>query len=252
MAVWKKDAFLMGWLLSLLLAPFAGSFLGVLIRRLPRGRPVAWSRSACETCGAPLPPYALMPLLSFAVLRGRCAACHVPIGWFHPAIELAAVAVAAWAVLAGAETLWADCAFGWTLLTLAWIDWEHLRLPDALTLPLILAGLAATLWAEPDAVADHAFATMAAYFLFRGVSLAYRGLRGCEGLGSGDAKLFAAIGAWVGIEGVPSVLILAAGAGVLLALCDARHRPLTGGAMVPFGPPLALAAWVVRLHGPLL
>jgi len=235
-------------LLPLLFAPFVGSFLGVLVRRLPLGMPVAMDRSHCEGCGAALAPRDLVPLISYAALRGRCRRCGRAIGRFHPAIELAALAVAAWAVWADPDAAWPDCVLGWGLLALAWIDWDHMRLPDALTLPLIPAGLAVAWWEDPGLATDHATAAAAGYLLFRGIAWTYRRLRGREGLGQGDAKLLAVAGAWVGVAGLPWVLLGGALAGLLLAA--ARGHKALAGAPVPFGPPLALALWIVRLHGP--
>jgi leader peptidase (prepilin peptidase)/N-methyltransferase len=132
--------------LPLAAAPFVGSFAGVLVRRLPRGQPVVLARSRCEGCGAALGAAELVPLLGYAWQRGQCRRCGGRIAPFHPAIELGALIVAAWAVAADQAglRLWFDCALGWTLLALAWIDAEWLVLPDPLTLPLVLAGLAAT------------------------------------------------------------------------------------------------------------
>ena len=234
-------------LLPLLAAPFAGSFLGVLIRRLPLGRPWMMVRSACDGCGALLQARDLVPLASYAALRGRCRQCGQAIGRFHPAVELASVAIAAWAAWADPDRVWQNCMLGWGLLALAWIDLEHMRLPDALTLPLIPAGLAAAWWVDPALAGDHALAAASGYLLFRAVAWTYRRVRGREGLGQGDAKLLAAAGAWVGIEALPHVLL---GAGLLgLGFAALRWRQAAHGAPVPLGPALALALWIVRLHG---
>jgi len=239
-------------LLPLLLSPFIGSFLGVLIRRLPLGRSIALARSACEGCGRTLPAQDLVPLLSFALLRGRCRFCRAGIARFHVWVELAAVAVAAWAMAAtadGGAPLWANCVLGWLLLALAWIDWDHLRLPDALTLPLVALGLLATWWLDPDAAADHALAAAAGYLAFRGVALAYRLLRQREGLGQGDAKLLAASGAWVGLAGLPTVVLGAAVIALCMALAQRLFQRHAADTPIPFGPYLALATWLVRLYG---
>jgi leader peptidase (prepilin peptidase) / N-methyltransferase len=240
------------WMLPILVAPFVGSFLGVLVRRLPAGRPVAWARSACESCGAAIAARDLVPLGSFLALRGRCRACAAPIAGFHPAVELAALGVACLAALAAPEDparLWIGCGLGWALLALAWIDWEHLLLPDAITLPLVPAGLAATFWLGPEALAAHAAGAALGYGAFRGFAYAYRWLRGREGLGRGDAKLLAAAGAWLGLEALPTVLLLAALAGLgaagALAWRLGRSDP---GAPLPFGPCLALAFWLCWLQ----
>jgi leader peptidase (prepilin peptidase) / N-methyltransferase len=237
------------WLAPLLIAPFVGSFLGVLIRRLPAGAPVVLARSCCEACGHALGPLELVPIASYAVLRGRCRRCQAAIGSFHPAVELAAFAVAGIAALApGGDDppfLWAGCVLGWGLLALAWIDAEHMRLPDALTLPLVLLGLGATWVLDPLALTDHALGATLGYLAFRGISFGYRALRGREGLGRGDACLLAAAGAWLGWQALP-VLVL--GAAVLALLQAAtmllRARRIDARIALPFGPALALATWL--------
>ena len=174
------------WLPPLLVSPFVGSFLGVVIRRLPLGEPVVLSRSRCEACARTLGALELVPFLSHALLRGRCLGCGAPIAPFHWRVELAAFVIATWAILAAGEAapaarIWADCALGWTLLALAWIDLEHGRLPDVLTLPLVLAGLLATWRLEPWAILDHAAGSILGYAAFRMVAIAYRAWRGRDG-----------------------------------------------------------------------
>ncbi len=240
-----------GWLLPLLAAPFVGSFLGVLVLRLPAGRPVATGRSACDRCGVPLRARDLVPLASYLLLRGRCRRCGAPIGRFAPAIELAALLVAA--VAAAAAVLrgdvpmplawtWSGCLLGWTLLALACIDRRCHRLPDPLTLPLLLLGLAVCTWLGPGDLGAHAAGAVAGYLGFRLVSLTYRRLRGRDGLGAGDAKLLAAGGAWLGIAALPMLVLLAALATLATALVAARGR-LRAEQAVPFGPGLAVAIW---------
>jgi leader peptidase (prepilin peptidase) / N-methyltransferase len=248
------DAFGLAWLWPLLAAPFVGSFLGVLITRLPSRAPIAMARSVCSSCDTPLGALDLMPLISFLALRGRCRHCHAPIGLFSLAVELAAVAAALWAVLADPDTgrVWVDCGLGWTLLTLAWIDWTDFLLPDVLTLPLVLAGLALTLTGDPDALIDHCLAAVLAYVSFQGLAFAYRRLRGRDGLGGGDAKLIAGAGAWCGLAALPFVVL----SGALLGLLAALGLALTGRSMtsttpIPFGPCIALAFWLVWMHEPL-
>lgn len=240
--------FLSGWAI-LLAAPFIGSWLGVLVCRLPQGRPVVLGRSACAHCGRELAPRDLVPLLSFLCLRGRCRHCGAALGWFYPGIELAALAVAAAAVWAagGGWAGWADAALGWALLTLGWIDARTLRLPDALTLPLILAGLLVTSLAAPWALYDHAAAAAAGYISFRIINALYRALRGRDGLGAGDAKLLAAAGAWLGLAALPYVVFGAALAGLAFALAGG----LRGTRRIAFGPALAAAFFVLHLLPPL-
>jgi leader peptidase (prepilin peptidase) / N-methyltransferase len=238
--------------LPALVAPIIGSLLGVLIVRLPLGLPVIIARSRCDTCHRALEPLDLVPLLSYAALRGRCRTCRAPIGRQHLAVELAAIGVALWAMTVDAQpaVLWIDCGLGWMLLTLAWIDWRHLRLPDVLTLPLLLAGLAVTWLVAPEDVTDHALGALLGYLGFRVLAWAYKAIRGRDGLGLGDAKLLAASGAWLGWMALPHVILLAAVCGIAVAMITAWWRGrLDGAATIPFGPCLSLAIWIVRLYG---
>jgi leader peptidase (prepilin peptidase) / N-methyltransferase len=237
---------------ALLSAPFVGSFLGVVVRRLPEGRPIAWVRSRCEYCGAVLRASDLVPLCSWLVRGGRCRYCDHPLGWFYPAIEFSAFAVALTALTAeGGEKVWLDCLFGWWLLALGWIDVRRWLLPDALTLPLIIVGLAAALAFDPEQLTDRALGAALGYLSLRVVALLYRGLRGREGLGQGDAKLLAASGAWLGATALPQVVLGAALSALFTAAC-LRLAGLRLGASsaLPFGPFLALATWLIWLLGP--
>jgi leader peptidase (prepilin peptidase)/N-methyltransferase len=243
------------WLWPLLVAPFAGSFMGVLIKRLPAGVPVVFSRSACPGCGTRLTWRDLIPLVSFLIAKGRCRHCREPIGLFYPAVELAAVAVALWAVLFDPDPglVWVDCGLGWTLLTLAWIDWIDLLLPDVLTLPLLLAGLALTFASQPDALFDHSLAAALGYLSFQALALVYRRLRGRDGLGGGDPKLIAAAGAWCGLATLPFVVVASAVLGLLAALGLAlAGRNVTSRTQIPFGPCIALAFWLAWMCGQLV
>lgn len=250
------EAHLPDWLTSpsviaVLLAPFVGSFLGVLVRRLPDGRPVALGRSACESCGHVLGARDLVPLASYAWLRGCCRFCAARIAPAHPAIELASLAVAVVAVIVdGADEprMWGGCVLGWMLLALAWIDWTHMRLPDVLTLPLVLMGLVVTWALDQDAIADHAAAAALGYLAFRLIAAVYRWRRGREGLGQGDAKLLAAAGAWVGLADLPDVMLGGAIIGLLVVGARwLRGERVGGGTVLPFGPCLAAATWLVWL-----
>lgn len=241
-----------GWA-AVAAAPFIGSFLGVIVRRLPQDRPIAWGRSACEACGRPLAVRDLVPLVSWLGSQGRCRGCGIALGWFYPAIEVAALAVALIALAAGhGRLVWLDCAFGWWLLTLAWIDARCWILPDALTLPLVVAGLAAAAVFAPAVLLDRALGAVLGNASLRAIAVLYRRTRGRQGLGGGDAKLLAAIGAWVGASGLGSVVLLAALAALLGALlARLAGIRLSARSALPFGPFLAVAAWLVWLFGPL-
>jgi leader peptidase (prepilin peptidase)/N-methyltransferase len=240
--------------LLLLAAPFIGSFLGVLVKRLPVGRPVAIGRSACDHCRRTLGWRDLIPLVSWVSTRGRCRHCGQAIALFYPAVELAALGVALWALLVLPGWIaWAGAGFGWVLLTLAWIDQEHFLLPDVVTLPLAVAGVAVAWVIDPATILDHVIGAAAGVVLFAGLAWAYRALRRRDGLGGGDAKLLGALGAWVGWQGLPTVVLYAAVSGLALALIlAARGRRIELGHRLPFGPHLCLGGWLVWLHGPVV
>ena len=234
---------------AVIAAPFVGSFLGVLIRRIPQGRSIAWARSRCEHCGAALATRDLIPVLSWLARRGRCRFCGGQLDWFYLAVELAALAVAVISVaIDSGGDLWLDCILGWWLLALAWIDARHWVLPDVLTLPLVIAGLAAALAFDPAAAGERTLGAATGYLALRVVAGLYRKIRGRDGLGEGDAKLLAAAGAWVGLSALPPVVLIAALGGLAAALC-LRFAGVRLGALsaLPFGPFLALATWLVWL-----
>lgn len=239
------------WLPAIIVAPFIGSFLGVLVTRLPVGAPVIRGRSRCDRCGHRLGPAELVPLFSYAASRGRCRRCHGPISLRLPAIELAATGVAVWAAtLATGGDLWLSCVLGWWLLVAGWIDQETMLLPDSLTLPLLVAGLAAAATLDPDSLTDRLLAAALGYLLLFGTARLYRALRGREGLGLGDAKLLAALGAWLGLATLPLVLLLAALVGLCIALgLHLAGRRVSAQTAIPFGPCLALAGWLAWAYG---
>lgn len=239
-----------GWMV-LPVSLVIGSFLGVAVRRLPIGRPLALARSQCDSCNHVLGARELIPVFSFVLQRGRCLHCGARIGVFHLAIEMASLAVTlvAFILSPGGWVLWVNAALGWALLAAAWIDAEHYWLPDAITLPLLLAGLAETWVSTPWLVYDHALAAALGYTAFRLLAVLYWRLRRRQGLGQGDAKLLAAAGAWVGLSALPEVILAAGLLGLAAALPLALRRGQGGQTMIPFGPALALAFFGAVLLG---
>lgn len=239
--------------LALLAAPIVGSFLSVLVVRLPAGEGVVGGRSRCRSCGKALAPRELIPLVSWIARRGRCGACGAPIGSLYPALEIAAVAVAAWAAVSVPEAmLWPSVGLAWALLALGVIDARAMILPDVLTLPLIAAGLVVAWSVDPGGTFDHVIGAAAGGLTFWLIGWIYARARRRRGLGLGDVKLYAAAGAWVGWQGLASVVLLASLAALAaIAARAAGGRAVGASTRVAFGPFLALGLWLTWLYGPL-
>ena len=225
-----------------------GSFLGLVSLRYPRGQSLALGRSRCSNCGRTLGPLDLVPILSFAALGGRCRSCKAAIERRYPIIEASAAAIgAASALLFPGWQALAAATLGWWLLLLALLDLEHYWLPDRLTYPLILLGLAATALFTPALLLHHVIGAALGFLLLWSVATFYHALRGRHGLGGGDAKLFAGAGAWLGWYDLPLVLLGAAGTGLAAALVLHRKGPGFLTKRLPFGTFLAPAIWIVYL-----
>ncbi|WP_241241945.1 prepilin peptidase [Sphingobium algorifonticola] len=220
-----------------------GSFLGALVMRWPQGRSVVTGRSACDSCGAPLGPLEMIPLLSALALRGRCRRCGGSIAALHFAMELGCAAIGAGAFLLApfpAAAGWA--VLGWILLTLAVLDWRHFWMPDRLTLPLAFLGFTLGLWTTDLALWDRVIGAAAGYGALLAAALAYRAWRGQEGLGLGDAKLLGAIGAWMGWQALPFVLLIASLSALLVtAITAVRQGRLDRARPIPLGTYLCVA-----------
>lgn len=234
------------------LAPFAGSFAGVVGHRADAPRSILLGRSACPACRHVLGPLELVPLISWVAQRGRCRHCSAAIGVAAPTVELAAIGIVLWSasVMSGVW-LWASCILGWTLLALAISDLRHQLLPDFLTVPLLIAGLAITAIAAPEALSSSLLGAAAGFTVLVLVREAYRLLRAREGIGLGDAKLLAAAGAWTGWEELASTVTIAAAAAFLsLATRYFRGEDFSLSDRIPFGAYLCLGLWIDWLYGP--
>ncbi len=236
------------------LAPFIGSFLAVLVVRLPLGEGVVYARSHCRTCARTLRPRELIPIVSWLVQKGRCSSCKAPISPVYPAIELAAGLVAVWAVFAvEPELRWITVVLGWVLLALAVMDARDFFLADGLTLPLLPAGLAVCWWMSPGEIWLHVAGALAGFTLLVALAQAYKMARGRDGLGFGDAKLMAAAGAWVGLEGLGSVLLYAVCVNVIMLLAAGLSGTRLGSeTRVPLGTGLAAGFWLTWVYAPLV
>jgi leader peptidase (prepilin peptidase)/N-methyltransferase len=236
-------------------APFIGSFLGVVILRDADFARIAGGRSHCEHCNADLKARDLVPLLSWLILGARCRRCGARLSLFYPAVELAALLIVVWAMAMQRDWLLVlTVFFGWFLIALSWIDLRTLRLPDSLTLPLLLLGLATARFVDPEDWLGHVVGAAASFAAFAAITVLYRRVRGVEGLGLGDAKLAAALGSFVSWQGMPGTVLMAAALALLFVVSRAliKRRPIARAEPIPFGPFLCLAAWFTWLYGPLM
>src|ERR1700722_14689850 len=262
-----------------------GSFLNVVIYRLPIMLEREWRtqaadvlsagttvtaepaqarfslstpRSACPKCKAPITAWQNIPVVSWLMLRGRCAACKTRISGRYPLVELATAVLSAWVAWHFGFGVPAACALlvTWSLIALTGIDIDHQLLPDNITLPLMWAGLVAAVAIGPSLGAalpvspkDAVIGATAGYLSLWLVFHAFRLVTGKEGMGYGDFKLFAALGAWLGWKLLPLVIILSAATGALLGILMIVLRGRDRSAPMPFGPYLAAAGWLAMLYG---
>jgi leader peptidase (prepilin peptidase)/N-methyltransferase len=208
-------------------------------------------RSACPRCGHAIRPIENIPVASYLALGGRCSACRAPISPRYPVVESLAALLAgyiAWRYGFSMAMLGA-LLFAWTMIALAFIDLDTFYLPDAITLPLLWAGLLFNLWGTFTDLRSAVIGAAAGYLLLWSIYWAYRLLTGKEGMGYGDFKLLAAIGAWLGWQMLPLTVLLSSFAGAVvgigLIVLARRGRDVP----IPFGPYLALAGLVALFWG---
>lgn len=251
-----------------------GSFLNVCIHRLPLDLSVVTPRSRCPGCGTTIAWYDNLPVLSWLLLRARCRTCHTAIGVRYPLVEVATGALAVAALTIFGPTAQALVAFGFTaaLLCITFIDVDHFIIPDEVSLPGIVVGLAVATLPSGIGLGDAALGAMLGGGILWAVAAGYERATGREGMGFGDVKLLAMIGAFLGWRAIPMVILAAsitgslAGVGVMLvqgisgngrrvvrqlgrgALCPFVRRAAQRTA-IPFGPFLAFGA-VIALYLP--
>lgn len=257
--------------LALIVGLAIGSFLNVCIHRIPAGQSIVWPGSRCPACAAPIAWYDNVPLLSWVRLGGRCRACCTPIAARYPVVEAVTGALAVLSVARFGITPWAVVAFAFScaMLVVSFIDLDEGIIPDVVSLPGILIGLTVSALVPGGPGFWNAFAgACLGGGLLLAVAAAYQRAAGIEGLGLGDVKLLAMIGAFVGWQSIPAVLLIASISGSLggvAILLGPRERArarrvlasLGPAALVrhfrrtplPFGPFLALGA-VTALYVP--
>lgn len=251
-----------------------GSFLNVVIYRLPKMLEQQWTaeyaefagepalpattfnlllpRSHCQQCGHQIRWYENIPVLSYLFLRGKCSACLTPISLRYPLVELVAAALFVFCIWRWGftPTGLAWCGFGAALLTLSLIDWDTTLLPDNITLPLLWAGLmlsALKLTSVPLNSAVWGAAT--GYLSLWIIYWVFKLITGKEGMGYGDFKLFAALGAWFGWQALVPIILMASVFGALIGLALKFSSQLREGGYVPFGPFLGIAGLSSMIFG---
>ena len=264
-----------GLLLAGVLGLLIGSFLNVVIHRLPKMLERRWAaecaelsgqevpegkpfnlvtpRSHCPGCQANIRWYQNVPVLSWLVLRGRCANCGTGIGLRYPLVELLTAGLFVYAFhrhgMSPATLAW--CFFSAALLALAFIDWDTTLLPDDITLPLLWAGLiASALHWNTLPLSDALWGAVAGYLSLWSIYWLFKLATGKEGMGYGDFKLLAALGAWFGWQALIPIILMSSVIGAVVGILLKVFASLREGGYVPFGPFLAGAGFAVMFFGP--
>jgi leader peptidase (prepilin peptidase)/N-methyltransferase len=252
-----------------------GSFLNVVIHRLPKmldrgwraqcaelsGQPLADEprynlvvpRSQCPSCGHWIAAYENIPVLSYVFLRGRCSACHAPISRRYPVVELitGALTVAALIRFGATPAAVAACVLLWSLIALTFIDFDTQLLPDNITLPLLWAGLLANVAGLVPGVSlrDAIIGAIAGYLALWIIYWLFKLIRGKEGMGYGDFKLLAALGAWLGWQMLPLIVLLSSVVGAVIGLGLVAFKGRDHQIPLAFGPYLAVAGAIALFFG---
>ncbi len=259
-----------------LLGLCVGSFLNVVIHRLPKMMEREWRsecaelagqkapaaerynlvvpRSACPSCKRPIAALENIPLLSWLVLRGKCAGCHARISPRYPAVEALTAALSAYVAwhfgfgMAAAGAL----LFTWAMIALTFIDLDTFYLPDSITLPLLWLGLLFNLSSTYIPLSGAVIGAAAGYLSLWSVYWIFKWATGKEGMGYGDFKLLAAIGAWLGWQMLPLTILLSSLVGAVIGISMIVFAGRGRSVPIPFGPYLAIAGMIALLHGPAL
>lgn len=218
---------------------------------LPKHYSIAWPGSACHHCHQPLRWWHNIPLLSYLVLRGRCAYCHASISLRYPLVELMTAAASVYLALQHGCSLElvAWLAFCYLLIALIWIDFDHKLLLDNLTYPLLWLGLLFSLYRNDLSPESAILGAALGYLSLWSVFWLFKLLTGKEGFGYGDFKLLAALGAWLGPSQLPMIIILAAVVGAVIGLALIASKRLPADRAIPFGPYLGLGGWLAMCYG---
>ena len=255
---------LISYVLIALLGLIIGSFLNVVIYRLPIMMKREWEpntteppldlclpRSQCPHCHTPLNIRHNIPLLGFILLKGCCYHCHERISWRYPFIELASalLAVICFWRFGLSYAMIGALIFSWGLLTASAIDIAEKFIPDSITLPLLWLGLIANAFSFYTSPASAILGAAVGYLLFWSIAKLFLIIRKKEGLGYGDFKLLAMLAAWLGMESIVSIILLASISGIIISVLLMLNKKLKPADQIPFGPFLALAGWYTMMFG---
>ena len=266
------------WLLPVTLLSLGlvvGSFLNVVIYRLPKMMESRWRsecteflaldtdeepapalslstpNSHCPHCGCGIKPWQNIPVLSYLALRGKCANCTTSISIRYPLVELATglLTLALLSKFGLSPALGAAILLTWALITLTMIDIDHQLLPDDITLPLLWLGLIFNLQGTFVSLQDAVLGAIFGYLVLWSVYWLFKLITGKEGMGYGDFKLLAALGAWLGWQAIPMIILLSSVVGTLGGVALMLIRRQGKDVPISFGPYLAIAGWVSLLWG---
>lgn len=275
-ALWQEPV----WAISnaVIFGLLVGSFLNVVIYRMPKMLQRSWQQEAamiledeerlktlekepeitlakpastCPHCGHKIRAWENIPVISYLIQGGKCSSCKSGISIRYPLVELATAIISA-VVIAHFGGNWAGLAallFSWVLIALTMIDADHQILPDDLTLPLLWAGLLANYFGLFVSLPEAVLGAIAGYMTLWSVYWLFKLITGKEGMGYGDFKLLAALGAWMGWQMLPLIIILSSLVGAILGSIMLMRANKEQGTPIPFGPYLAVAGWIALLWG---
>jgi leader peptidase (prepilin peptidase)/N-methyltransferase len=229
-----------------------GSFLNVCIVRIPKGLDIVKKRSHCPKCSAVIAWYDNLPVLSFVWLRGKCRACRGPISWQYPLVEIFAAVMTLLTYRTYGLTIagWEAWLFSMALIVLIKIDLDHRILPDVITYPGMVVGFLFALSGHGLATWKSSLLGFAVGFVFfLSIAMIYEKWKKREGLGGGDIKLLGMIGAVLGFKAIPIVVIFSSFLGAGVGVAQVVSKRTGWQTALPFGPFLALGAWVAMIWG---
>lgn len=238
-------------LLIFLVGLCLGSFLNVVIYRLPKDLSIVFPASHCPKCKHKLKWIHNIPLFSYIYLKGKCAFCRKKISWIYPLVELLAGVTCAFLYIHfGSNRLFFETVvFSLMLIAMIFIDFEHQILPDELTLSLLWIGLLVSILPGFTTPEEAIVGAATGYFSLWFIAKMYEFVTHREGMGYGDFKLLAALGAWTGWQALPWIVLVAALVGSVVALALIGLKKANGRTAIAFGPYLAVAGWIVLLWG---